>query len=81
MWDSAYAHVDYAAHGVGGRLDEVVESARLKAVVRFGHVAPGAQLSLPSSPAGPSPTKNPADEVAVVETGNLCVCRLIIRLR
>jgi hypothetical protein len=72
MWDSAYAHVDYAVHGVGGRLDEVVECVRLKAVVRFGHVPGGARSSLPSSPAksaGPSPTKNSADEVPVVEAG------------
>ena len=67
IWDSAYAHVDYAAHGVAGRLDEIVELVRLKAVVRFGSALPGgARPSLPSSPAksaGPSPTKTRAEDV------------------
>ena len=32
IWDSAYAHVDYSAHGIP-RLDEIVELVQLIAVV------------------------------------------------
>jgi hypothetical protein len=34
IWDSAYAHVDYSAHGIP-RLDEIVELVQLIAVVSF----------------------------------------------
>lgn len=49
VWDGAYVHVDYAAHGIG-RLDEIVEAVRLAAVVQF---VPGS----PPKSAEPSPTK------------------------
>ena len=40
VWDSSFVHVDYAAHGISGRLDEIVDVVRLELVVKFVFVPP-----------------------------------------
>ena len=68
VFDSCYAHVDYAAHGVG-RLDEIVELGRLAAVVKFNmpgqgshSLAPPAGKDFPEPEAEPGPETEPGPE-------------------
>ena len=53
VWDRAFYHVDYSAYGIA-RLDEIVETTRIQAAVKFCAAAqlPAASTAISSKTAG-----------------------------